>query len=349
MCRHGALLMQNTLYKNKGFTLIELMISIVLGLLISAAAVQLYFTGQMSFLMQKGISDVQDNANFGLRYITKEIRKINYGQTNAINDRSLNGGLVVTTPNSPVFPSVPSLVYTADTIPVNLPRTIPDTLELPNSKTGMPSNVQILTTLENTTSASDALSDQLVIQYFADRKGHDCEGYEYESGRYIIQRFFLRKDQNQKTQSGLVLACEAGSYTQESETILKNDNSTTVFGTSDGVVLMFNVDHFHYLLGVSNDANSADKRYMNIQTYRALNEYPRPRINSIQLGMLVHSSENIGQSAAVTDEQVFEVLDHKVKLKTDPRVKNPKHIRQVLSQTVAIRNGLVTHDTAEGI
>ena len=46
-----------------GFTLIELMVSIVLGLLVTAAAVQLFITGQVSLSMQRALADIQDNAN----------------------------------------------------------------------------------------------------------------------------------------------------------------------------------------------------------------------------------------------------------------------------------------------
>ena len=65
--------------KNKqvGFTLIELMISIALGLIVVAAAILLFLTGQKSVAMQKGMAELQDNANFGLNYITRDIRLAN--------------------------------------------------------------------------------------------------------------------------------------------------------------------------------------------------------------------------------------------------------------------------------
>ena len=58
-----------------GFTLIELMIAIVLGLLITAAAIQLFITGQISINTQKGMAEIQESGNFGLRYITSDIRR----------------------------------------------------------------------------------------------------------------------------------------------------------------------------------------------------------------------------------------------------------------------------------
>ena len=57
--------------KQIGFTLIELMISLALGLIVVAASILLFLTGQKGVAMQKGVSELQDNANFGLNYITR--------------------------------------------------------------------------------------------------------------------------------------------------------------------------------------------------------------------------------------------------------------------------------------
>lgn len=84
--------------KQLGFTLIELMISLALGLIIVAAAILLFLTGQKSIAMQKGVAELQDNANFGLNYITKDIRLTNLNTRSAnINDQTAYGGVVLTT------------------------------------------------------------------------------------------------------------------------------------------------------------------------------------------------------------------------------------------------------------
>jgi len=58
-------------YSQQGFTLIELMVSLVLGMIIVAAATLLFISGQKSFALQQGAADIQDNANFALNYMTK--------------------------------------------------------------------------------------------------------------------------------------------------------------------------------------------------------------------------------------------------------------------------------------
>lgn len=83
--------------KQSGFTLIELMISLTLGLIVVAATILLFLTGQKSVAMQKGVTELQDNANFGLNYITQDIRLTNLNtRSAAINDQTAYGGVVLT-------------------------------------------------------------------------------------------------------------------------------------------------------------------------------------------------------------------------------------------------------------
>ena len=70
--------------KQAGFTLIELMLALALGLVISAAAIFLFLTAQKSYSVQQGLSNVQDNANFGLNYLTKDLRLANLNNTQSI-------------------------------------------------------------------------------------------------------------------------------------------------------------------------------------------------------------------------------------------------------------------------
>ncbi|MBK8325968.1 MAG: prepilin-type N-terminal cleavage/methylation domain-containing protein [Moraxellaceae bacterium] len=63
-----------------GFTLIELMISLTLGLVIMLAAMQLLLTNQMSFNLQSGMGNVQENGRFALDYINSTVRSAEYSQ-----------------------------------------------------------------------------------------------------------------------------------------------------------------------------------------------------------------------------------------------------------------------------
>ncbi|ALD03512.1 pilus assembly protein PilW [Acinetobacter sp. TTH0-4] len=341
-----------------GFTLIELMIALTLGLIVVAAATLLLLTGQRSVAMQKGVVELQDNANFGLNYITKDIRLTNLNtRSAAINDATLYGGVVLTSNAST------DAVIVSSVKKPNLPTTIvidDALLSQSDDRAGWAgvSNVKDI--------SGDLKSDQLVIQYLpqytiddkgtttgatreADDEyvgGFDCEGNEIRylkslGLRMYVQRYFLREDSNKATNesSPLALACDAGYYL-----IGSSPTAITNLGGA-GEIIMKRVDHFRVLLGAqsvdvdtsaSTPVTSIEHQYVSIKDYMAMTP-PRPRILSLQLGMLVRSTQSVGADAAVKADQEFQVLDQAVKVKTST---GPKYIRQVVSQTIALRNAL---------
>ena len=151
----------------QGFTLIELMVSLVLGLIIVAAATMLFIAGQKSLALQQGAADIQDNANFALNYIAKDIRMANLNNSTATMNASLaNGGIVFSTTN------------------------------LAGISTANVSQSAVSGTSNVTTG-----SDQLTIQYLPQQTGgFDCEGTQITSTSvYVVQRYFVRQDTNVNT------------------------------------------------------------------------------------------------------------------------------------------------------
>ena len=83
-----------------GFTLIELMISLVLGLLISAAVIQVYIINMRTATVQQSASEVQDSSIFAMQAIEDNVRIANLGNPiTSINSTTKNGGIVLTTTN----------------------------------------------------------------------------------------------------------------------------------------------------------------------------------------------------------------------------------------------------------
>lgn len=83
---------------SKGMTLVELMLALVIGLLIMAAAMQLFLTGSINYGLQKNLAELQDNGNFGLNFILKDIKLANLDADLAVvNDRNQYSGVVFTT------------------------------------------------------------------------------------------------------------------------------------------------------------------------------------------------------------------------------------------------------------
>lgn len=76
-------------HRQRGLTLIELMIAMVIGLVLMGGVVQIFTGSKVSYLTQEELGRIQENARYALEVLTKDIRMAGYmgcmGQTN-IND-----------------------------------------------------------------------------------------------------------------------------------------------------------------------------------------------------------------------------------------------------------------------
>ncbi len=326
--------------QQKGFTLVELMVSIVLGLLVSAAAIQLYITSQKSMVIQRGAANLQNSASLGLEYMLRNIRLANLNAAKPLIDPTvLHGGIVLNHSN----------LSTKNTFSIDGES---ESNSLMTQGSVGPSNLQ------------GESSDQLVIQYRnRNVQGniltqYNCEGELNAPDAYIIERYFIREDSksNNDPNAPLVLACKATSYTADDASTLSglNDNSETKNDDgevikNDGVIIIPRVDHMRILLGVASDVDNTSKSpaeagqdgvldrfgYINIEDYKKLTV--KPQIVSIQIGMLVRSPDSIGKNDLRNDTLPYKVLDIEKALKIDN--KNNLYGRQVITQTVALRNG----------
>jgi len=312
---------------SKGLTLIELMVALAIGLIIIAAAFQLFLTGSINYNLQKNLSELQDNGNFGLNYLIKDIKLANLDADLAvINDRNKYSGIVLTSSKSYTSLAEEDKEVQSANLPLYLTNSSVELTKLTRAKVG-PSNV-------------DVASDQLVIQYKAfDSEGFDCEGNaitqaEIDEGLFIVQRYFLRADGKS---TDLALACDAGRY----RTLVSTDNLPSgIQGLGDnGQIIMRRVDYFNVLLGVKQN-NTDEFSYMTIDEYMGSTNSlvkdaaPRARIMSVQLGALVRGYDSISGSDVMPTE--FRVLNQDIELDDDL---TEKYIRDVVSQTVALRNG----------
>lgn len=337
--------------KQSGFTLIELMISMVLGLLIVAATTQILITSKNSVSAQQASSDIQADAIFGLATLKKSIRAVNYdafkgknGNEFILNDVTPAGGIAL---------SVTKDVSGATVFGNILPK-VNNAKLLSSSSTVDETNLKAATgTLK---------SDQLVLQYKRDVAGFDCEGNAVPAGYYLVERYFLRKDTT-TARSGepnpLALACNAVHYGVNNTTTgnidpVQNDidelSKTFSFKgaaakiNGDGTILMNRVDHFHFLLGIEtgadvllNPANSK-VRYLTASQYNSLTAVPKPNIVAVRVGLVVRSS-NPSSAGKKNTEQSFTVLDQEnLKLKDTIAAKS-QYQREVYESTVLIRNG----------
>lgn len=320
------------LFKQKGFTLVELLVSLVLGLIISAAAIQLFYTGQKSAMMQQGGSNLLNSGYFGLDYMVNDIRLANLdAQETLVDNQVLHGGLVLDRRNISTVSTFQMTDSNADNNYLTAANIGPTNLNIENVR-----------------------SDQLVIQYrntIANRL--DCEGNAIPVNNYVVQRYFVRRavapneysDANEPNQA-LALACVAANYSA--------DNLTSLDLSGNGRIVIPRVDHFHVLLGVADDTQNTSVSpaaagqdgvldrfgYMTLAGYQQLAPVAparKPQVVAIKLAVLVRSPNSVGSSDlfnAARNYQLFDVSGPLI-----AHANNNLYLRNVLSQTVALRNG----------
>lgn len=249
-----------------GFTLIELMISLVLGLLISAAVIQVYLTNTKTASTQKSGSELQEASVFGLQQLESHLRLANLGNSvTSITDTTAGGGIVIS--------------------PKNIGLESTDTSKnLYFTRNGGDSNITGIN------------SDQLMIQFknTTGVKIADCESADIDPKATVIERYFIRSSST--TGQGLLLACDAGRVTDTGITGLSANYQ------SGGSEVILGVDQFKILLGIQTDAPSDAglMRYLTASEYLALSG-TKPPITAVKIGLIVRgSSPVIGSDVATS-------------------------------------------------
>lgn len=163
----------------KGFTLVELMVALTLGLLISAAAIQLFLGGLLTSRMQEANAELQNSGVFGLDYVTRDLRLANYMNTAFpnLNEQTPWGGVVLTSTDAA---GADANIPIADISEGLLSHSVGTTETVSSTKNewqGL-SNVNVE-------------SDQLTIQFVAPNAMVNCEG-ESTSRRLRYSTLFFK-------------------------------------------------------------------------------------------------------------------------------------------------------------
>lgn len=294
--------------KNLGFTLIELIVALALGLIITAAAMQLFMGGLITTKLQEAGAELQDSGIFGLEYMASEIRLANYGNIShpELNDQTTLGGIVLTS-------------GTAGT--TNLPL---DGLQNAITAVGGVSNV-------------DIKSDQLTILFIAPNRMFNCEGKEVQAGEYVIQRYFLRKDTSASNSTDYGLACDANKPPANSIAAI-----TEFGGSNAGEIIMPRVDLVRFYLGTQSE-NKTQAAYYTIDEYLTTAKNARaaskkaPRIVSVKISVLVRSKDQTKSDLLKPSSEGTEQFAEGTVTLTD---KTSTYMRREYTTTVALRNAM---------
>lgn len=294
-------------YKQSGFSLIELMIALTLGLLISAAVMQVYLTSIKTSSVQSGGTDILEASIFGIQGIEKSVRLSNLGMADTNNPFTPLAGIVLTSDSSLVSAAqVDTSKNNMNGIKMGGSQSVIGSTDITDgylTKSGS----QDTSSGDNAWNANNSniiglKSSQLTIQYEAPQDMRDCEGalvrgpieidrdgrLELIPGQVVIERYFLKKvAQNQKANyesnvTSYELRCDAGRYVKEDlsndeldaqkisdSTILKATRNIRDFGEI-GQVIIPRVDYFGVLLGVElidSSTASVTLRYFTPEQY----------------------------------------------------------------------------------
>lgn len=274
---------------NQGFTLIELMVSLILGLIIVGAAFQMLISGQRSLAFQESIQGLQDNANIGITYVADDIKLTNLNLPFTEIKPDQVSGLIVNTSN-----------YLTGAASTSV------------SGEGVKSSF-----------IADK-SDVLVIQYKPDQsKEYDCEGNTINADDIVVQRYFIRKDDNGSA-NDFVLACDAGKY---------KDGIALSGLDGKGQIIMKGVDLFKVRVGVKDNANNLS--YKTLTEFKALPN--TSKAVSLQIGILSRSLDSISGNL---EEKLKHNILGKPYVITKPSTVKTKYVWISVERTIALRNGL---------
>lgn len=278
-----------SLRAERGFTLIELMISLFIGLLVSAAAMQIYLTMVKTSSTQLGGSSVIDANIFGFQQMEKSIRLANLGMSETNNPYIPMAGIVLTSEDNRVSNQTDASKNNMNGIKIG------GTQNAAGNK-GFPAGY--LTRGGTQTSSTDTAawvgsnsnlknlqSSQLTIQYEAPEDMRDCEGVfvrgpkqiergeqkqlETVAGQIVVERYFLskvaaaNKADYETDVDSYELRCDAGRYVKEdlnddelAAQAISGEDSTILKAAKNirdlgdvGVAIVPRVDYFGTLLG----------------------------------------------------------------------------------------------------
>ena len=360
----------HSLKRESGFTLIELMLSLVLGLLISAAALQIFYTSSVNSRRQEASSQIQDNAIFGFSQIQQHLRRANYGakSTGAYDEFFMNhltpqGGVVLTAPSGVVPVTVPPTPVSW--LQGNLSGLVLDGAAIPATLLSINESANSISNLKGI-----ANSDQLTIQYRSDRDGtFDCQGAAIPKGFYVIERYFVRTDTSvTPTASGLACASAIYDYNDTAagrvtgidikEYIVPAVPAVTTIPAvaaipastkandlgGVGTIIIPNVDYFRATLGVSTSRDFATDpadlniAYIPIPTAASLTSATATRrIVSLQIGILARSNNPTATTQANSALR-FTILDKANTELNSGATSGPTYLRNIYETTILLRN-----------
>ncbi|WP_168399750.1 PilW family protein [Acinetobacter indicus] len=332
----------------QGFTLLELMISLAIGLLVVSAATAIFLSAQRSLGFQLGMGDVQQNSNFGLAMLTHDLRhaNLNTPSNQKINNKIVGSGLIFAQENYPssLHAGLADIAYSTQNF-------------ADDATTGKSDQIVIQFIPQYQIAEAFDLDPEDETQKINERlvsntDMFDCEGnsIEFTTAKddedtqavrpTMVQRYFVQKlPTSQQGSDGLDrygLYCDSGYYSA-------GDSTITGLGTN-AQLLMQHIDAFKFLLGVKNPQNN-QLRYLTMDEYTDLmssitEEKNYLQVISLQVSVVARSAANIGADASLNHKTITLPGSTTAIVFDGDASLNKKYLRQLVTQVVGLRNTL---------
>lgn len=262
-------------FSQKGFTLIELMIAITLGLIVSAAALMIFLSSQRLLAAQNGLGEIGQNTIFGLNNLTRDLRHINLDTSTAYVSKTQNGsGIIFSTSQTSVA------LGSGDITAANIGAS----------------------TIMNTS------NDQLTIQYRTRNDTTDCEGTNIPADTLVVQKYYIDKLPASQQVGGddrYGLYCDAawggGTAIGAGQTVVIPDAESfkVSLGTRD-------------LNGTPTNRNDDKLRYQTLAQYIA--SPTGTTVVSVEVGVVMRSSSSVHADSSINKARVFNIAGQNVQL-----------------------------------
>lgn len=269
--------------KNKGFTLLELLLTMSFGGLLGAAALTMIVVSHKLHATQNAFLTAQQSAS-SIELLVDSIRAATEHDYLRRINASRSGGGIVTSATSYGYG------FTAPNIAISQAEVGP--------------------------SYTTVKSDQLVLKYKPkNTKGLDCEGNRITStSTEVVERWYARVVEGGME---LALACDAGRFDGSAITGL-GDNGVDIIPSIDQFSIRlsgFPLQPTVMDIGSNSIRNSL--RYRDMTLARFMSNPDRPLINAVTIGILARSVQPFGSEAAkVNNWYLGEVVDEFFRVQT---------------------------------
>lgn len=338
----------------QGFGLVELMIAITLGLLLSAAVIQVFLASNSSSKLQESLAQVQENARFAMRFLGEEIRMAGYMGCNSIGNVAVN---IIAVPAATVdFGPATALVGEDNVVAGNalsavvgsdvlhLKRASDDPIRLTGNLAPSNANIQIednslgfvqgdyvmvsdclnadvfrITNNPKTTGKGNTTLTHANGQTNSDNRLSKIYGPDAEVFGFQNLDFFVR-DTGRDTPAGNPIH---GLYMQR---LMQGSGGVT----AAAIELVEGVETMQITYGVDNDGDRGVDQYL---AAGAVADWSRVLSVRISLQMVGPEENIVGKSGSATAQEVRDANGNIV-------ANNDGRLRQVFTNVFAIRNKL---------